>query len=50
MAIGRNCCADRHRLTKAATTIIAAADFPRLIEACGHALRVLDLDTTNVAT
>jgi Ala-tRNA(Pro) deacylase len=39
-----------HPLTNAATTTIAAPDLPRFIEACGHQARVLDLDTTGVAS
>ncbi|MGH6899614.1 MAG: hypothetical protein ACREJ5_24195 [Geminicoccaceae bacterium] len=39
-----------HPLTNAATTTIAAADPPRLIAACGHEPRILDLDDTGIAT
>lgn len=39
-----------HPLTNAATTTIAASDLLRFIEACGHELRVLDLDATGIAT
>jgi Ala-tRNA(Pro) deacylase len=39
-----------HPLTNAATTAIAAADLLRFMQACGHAPRILDLDSTDIAT
>lgn len=37
-----------HPLTNTATTTIRASDLPRFIEACGHEVRVLDLDALGI--